>query len=551
VTATQPIQLPQGYFVDWEKMQAVFWRWLPRVLLIIVGLHWAIGVWPFTPVEGDDQGVVNTLEAWSSTPRLLPRVAYPYAIQPGTYLVLRGLNGLSSLGWLQLYAAMSAAGAVWFVVASTFILVPLTRLRPTWVALSLLTAQELGAAAYYANTSAIAGAVVLSGLLIGMRRPSPAGGVIAGAVIAFGAWLRLDALLPTLAFLPLLVASHVLWRRAFVCTAFAAVVALLLLVALLAVSGLTPCDSWMVYQTRTAGTDWSPLLTRGWLALSSTMGLGSAAGLILWLVRRQWALLVVTILGSLPSIAVYGRSLTTPKYLYYAIPFLALPALWTIAAIASARHGVIRCVKFAWLAVLALEVFTGLRTSNERFRRFDPGEFWLQVVSRPWRGKTLQWGLGDGEVIPTDDGPRLRGGLWYAPAMWHREKSAAQAELILLDKQLNDPRTKRVIVSTYLSQQVVEGWLQRHAFVLLSHTVADADCRRSWWRRGSRDLTVVLVNQSPNERTLFADASRDPQGLLFVNDRGKIGRIALGASLADWQLLSRRENGCLACYRHW
>ncbi|MDB6165209.1 MAG: hypothetical protein JWQ83_349, partial [Lacunisphaera sp.] len=33
------------------------WRiWLPRVILVLLGLHFGRGVLPFTPVEGDELG---------------------------------------------------------------------------------------------------------------------------------------------------------------------------------------------------------------------------------------------------------------------------------------------------------------------------------------------------------------------------------------------------------------------------------------------------------------------------------------------------------------
>jgi len=51
-----------------------------------------------------------------------------------------------------LLVAMSSAGAAWFATIATCIIAPLVKLKNCWVALCLLSAQELGAAACYANT---------------------------------------------------------------------------------------------------------------------------------------------------------------------------------------------------------------------------------------------------------------------------------------------------------------------------------------------------------------------------------------------------------------
>jgi len=533
------------------EKRATFWRWLPRLLLLAVAMHWAGGIWPCAPVEGDEQGVINGLEAWTRTPGLFPKTAYLYAIQPGSYWALRWLHVMLHVAYLPLLVAMSSAGAAWFATIATCIIAPLVKLKNCWVALCLLSAQELGAAACYANTSALAGAVVLTGLLIGLRRDSMGSAVVAGAVIAAGGWLRLDALLVTPVLLPALLAGQVPWRRAFLRTAVVAVVVLFLLLTLLRASGLGVTDSWKLYLTR-PGSDWSLLLTRGWLALSLSWGLGGVAGLVLWLLRGQWLLLAVTVFGSLPSIAGYGGSLTTPKYLFYALPFLALPAVWSAAA-ASRSNGLLgRWLGRAWLLVLVGELFTGVRTSSAEYRRYEPGAFLVRLLACPWHNKTMEWGFGEGEVVPTDDGPRLRGGLWYSPAMWLREKDNSRAALVELDRQMNDRRIRRVVTSTYLSWQVVDGWLLRHAFGRVGRTslVANPGSHTSIWRYDNRDIEVILVNHGRGERPQFEDVSREPQGLLFVNDRGKIGRVALGACLEDWRLLTVGENGCLSVYRH-
>lgn len=64
-------------------------RWWPRILLVLLVLHYAQGIFPCVAVEGDEQGVVNGVLALQKNRNDFEQVAYLYALQPGVYKLIR------------------------------------------------------------------------------------------------------------------------------------------------------------------------------------------------------------------------------------------------------------------------------------------------------------------------------------------------------------------------------------------------------------------------------------------------------------------------------
>jgi hypothetical protein len=530
-------------------------RWLPWILLLVVVADLARGILPFAPVEGDEQACLNGLEIWSRHPALFPGAAYLYEIQPGSYQIIAQLQRWTGADYIVLFGVCTVLGATIFIALSSLILTRVTLLPIGWCALIALCGQELVTAAYYLNTSALAGAFVMGGIALTMSRRPLWSLWLASLALAIGGWLRLDALLITPAVLGLKLYTGLDGRRALRQTAAISTITLVILLGLLTLAHTSLSAAWINLRARGISGEWQPLIIKGPLVLSYVLFLTSFAGVALLVCRRQWHLLSVVVLGVVPSIFIYGRHFTTTKYLYYAAPFLLLPGLWLL------RESLTLPTNRRWIGRLAfgtlifaglIESCIGLQTSSAAYRRFDPAALSVTFASGKRGEKTWAWGLGEGEIIPTDDAFRMRGALAFAPEVWHRQKVQILGEVHRLDVELSRPGTTYAVTSTYLSMVLVHAWLWRHGFMPgesqtflrneTSHTTA--------WTAPGRTMTVVFINQTTTEAQEFSEATKHEGGMLFINDRGDLAFRHLASDPVVWRQLSPVRNGLLTLYAH-
>lgn len=524
--------------------------WLPRVILCLLCLHLSRGLLPIVPVEGDDLGVVNGLEAWTRGSGDFADAGYLYAIQPGSYHVLAALTRLLGLSPMLAFGLGTIISAAGFIVLASFVLADAARLRPAWVAVALLLTQEITTAAYYANTSAMAGAWVMAGLLATQRARRPAGLIFAGLLIGFGGWLRMDSLLLS----PLVLLLRVQTVRpgqALRETAAVAAVSVLTLLLGCAAIGLGPATIAQQVSAREVVRDWHTLLVNGWLVLGPVTTLASLLG-ILWLgASARWRQLGLVLAGAVPSLAFYGGNFTSPKYLYYAAAFLLLPALCGLQKLIQAgRAG--PWVAGTVLAAFAGENLVGIQSSTPEFRRYEPAAAHVATGSLSLAGKELRTGLGEGEIIPTDDGPRLRGGQFWAPLFWRREKNAMRQELASFAEAMTSRPAGLVITSTYLSFRVADGWLRQHGYRIGPPRHFSGNPSSYTRECQSPDRTVILaqINHTPADAAEFAGLIQPAVRTLFVNDRGEIGFRHLAGQASDWRPLSSSGNHLITLYEH-
>jgi MFS family permease len=524
--------------------------WLPRLLVIGLVLHLSRGLLPFVPAEGDDLGVVNGLEAWRRNTGDFAEASYLYAIQPGSYWLVAGLERLTGVAAMTAFGAASAAGAAGFIALAAFLLADLTGLRPAWAAVALLLAQETTTAAFYANTNALAGCSVMGALLLARRARTSAGFTAAGLLLGLGGWFRLDSLTlsPVVLLLRLQVAPP---RRAFLETARVAAASLVGLALACAAIGLSPQE--ILGQATTRGglvTDWNLLNLYGWSTLGYVATAAALAGLAWMAITRRWLFLALALTGVLLPLAPYARNFTSQKYLYYAVPFLLLPLISWLQALWAGRAAGRRATVLI-LAAIAAESLVGLQTSAPEFRRYDPASPGVLSLAIPAGGRTIRAGFAEGELLPSTDGPRLRGGQLWAPGFWHREKTAMQQAMARFDERMSARPPAQLLTSTYLAFRLADGWLRGHGFrpEPAWHFAGNPASYTIEYRRDAQSVVLAQINHTPTDAIEFNTLVRlGPSPTLFLNDRGAIGFSHLTAGTPPWQLLSDRANGLIALY---
>jgi hypothetical protein len=124
---------------------------------------------------------------------------------------------------------------------------------------------------------------------------------------------------------------------------------------------------------------------------------GMIFGMYLLLKTSRWRLAILALVVPLPLIFAYGFSLTSPKYLLYALLFFAVPiAYGTQAVLLPNRNLILKFVAWGGTVLIAGQYF------------FTPP--WELVLARS-------------TLVSTADQVRLRGAITYTPIYWFKEKS--------------------------------------------------------------------------------------------------------------------------------
>lgn len=530
------------------------WRPLPWLLVGALVLWCSYGIWPIVPVEGDELGVVNGLEAWRRGSGDFDRAGYLYPIQPGSYLVLRALGAVGGGGYLTWFGGLSVVGALAFAVGAARLLADVLEQRFAWVLAGLLTLQECTAAASYANTSALANAVAMAGLCCAWWAHSRRGLMLAGALLAVAGWLRADSLLVAPAVLGLRGMKSD-WRTAVRETAEVALVSGVFAVFLFRVSGVGVGELLAQYRARpnTAAPDLLALY--GWLPLGYTATIAAGVALLAALVRRAWGVFGLSVLGFAVPLAVYQGNFASPKYLHVALAFLALPVGWMLGRlIARARTSWFTgAVAGAMVLVHLSEGWFGVQTSHVSVRRFSPAPLMAECDLSRLARRNLRVGVGEGEILLPSDGPRLRGGFLWAPRVWRRLKQEMAEEQALLAKVLPEGPAPRILTCTYLSYRMVDGWLRAAGYREGEPTfLYRADSWVSRWSGPRGTVELFMINIDHDDRLRLPDLVRDGTEALFLNDIGAVGFSQLVGNATEearWQRQSPRTDALVTLYR--
>ncbi|HEU5079370.1 MAG TPA: glycosyltransferase family 87 protein [Opitutaceae bacterium] len=525
--------------------------WASYVLLALVLWHFLGGAFPFAPIEGDDQAVANGLIAWLNGWPDYRKLAYGFPIQPGSYFVYQAGLRLSGAAPFQVFGAINLIGALLFLGLSGKLLADLTGMRWSWAALLLLCAQEMSAAWCYANTSSLAGAVMLGGLLVA-RSPHTWRAIIGGLLMGLAATLRLDALLIAPACFPLLADRLGDWKHAALTTAIVAFVTAVTLVSFYAATHVSLVEAWQLYGTRGVSHSWTMLPEMCWLALSTLLLVAIVCGVRSLIRTTDLSRLAVIAFGVVPTLAIYGPNFTTTKYLYYAIPFAMIPAALWLHELATSPEKKFRRIYQLWIVGAIAEAFLGFRTTAYLYRRFEYSKTGFELAAANLGTFKLALTVGSGEVIGTADGFRVRTGTWFAPEVYRREKSDLKTETARLHSLALFGETEVMLTSTYLSNVILDGELMSrgvHPELQNPYFPGDHASRTMRWFKSPHALTTLLINHDANDRAHFAVATARSKPLYFLSDRGWQEARHLDVRAPSWTCLSPREDGLIELYR--
>jgi len=464
------------------------------VAFLVVVLYQALGFFPVAAIDGDDAGIAAGAELIASGAPDAREVAYRFEAQPGVYSILVLLRRLVGLRCLEGFALISAVAALAFLLCSALLLADVLGVPVPVCGLALLMLQETLAAGNCANSAAPASAFAIAGLLL-LARP---GGWLhvagAGLLIGIGGWLRPDVVAVTPVALVLL--ARVDRRRALRRLAFAGGVALAAFLLVYTASGCNLGELFgglLMYTTtaehKTSNVPWvlGVAAIRTYVAyFAFPVVLLAGYGLLLAAFRRQWHLLALFALGFAPAWLVHASNFTSPRYLYAAIPFLMLPALYGLLF-----PGRRKAVPAVAVLLLVGQYLVGARlVLRAKPWALEPKPSGLVVWSHEFdQGPLLRASiaLGPGTVIPTFDGPRFSSGIAFSPLAWREYKLALATGVARIADYIRDFRGDRleVCTSSWFARTVVNELLASSGFRLERlQLLTMPGATQLLWRRG-------------------------------------------------------------------
>lgn len=432
--------------------------WLPWLIVALLAAWSAQGIRPVTTVEGDEQGVLFGLAGMVRNDPWLLQMRYFYAIQPGSYQVMAALMRIFDCAPETAFSLLTVTGAAGFALAGAWLLRLLLGWSLGWALVAMLWCQEVNTAAYYMNTSALAGAVALLAVILA-HQPSRAAWAGSAALLAVAGWLRADSLLIAPACLGLAYWREKQWWPAIVETTLIALGSLAGFIALCVLSGSSLAHAMEVYGRRGfMHTQWRAFFEVFPLILSPALVLAGILGVGMLVRQRRWALGLVLASGIAASLVAHGSELTTPKYFYYIVPFLLIPALAAVdairAAIATGPRSLRLALPLCAGGILLADAGLGLRTVTPERRVLLPAPTLATLAHTTWREKPLALVVGPGELIPNVDGFRVRTGHGFAPLAWRREKQRIQTDIAIIRSWLQDRSDLTIYWSGWVTAQI-------------------------------------------------------------------------------------------------
>lgn len=552
--AVEPLITPRATGLCVVAVVAVFLLWI----------NFFIGAFPFAPIEGDDQGILNGLAEIGRGRDGMPSLAYSRELQPGTYEIVSRSADFFNVPSRTVFFITSLAAAAWFIVCSAWLGARIVGLGFVWILLGSLMSQEMVTAGAYANTSTIGGAFVISGLLVIEIASSWPALFLGALLMAIGGWARLDALALTPAALVILMRHRpvpsAIWR-----TLAVALLTTMTLLLLLLASGISVSTIWETFRAKgPVGGIWATL-SRVYL-LVGIFGLAASLGGLFWAGRnKSWSLVGFFFAVFIPLFAVHGRSFETPKYFYYGCPVLVWLILYLLAQLR--RNFAVSGWSDSWpVRLMGLTVLTGflieplvaVRTAplDPPLGQTDSG-IRIIAVSLP-SGRIAEMVIGPGNSIPTSDGLRFRGGHFFAPFEWFLAKERVLSFNQVLVRVLDSQGNAVFVSTTYFTWQIMTGRLRELGFSPSDGgplSIDNPSSRIVIWINKDNKITEYRINHTQfrgiEMKKVFDGLDRE-QMVFFLSDMDThYNSEMMKDSGQEWRRVDAEGRGILALYERY
>lgn len=428
------------------------------LFFIVLLIYQSLAFFKIAPVESDGNGFANGSSIMLQSKWGNNWAAYSFASQSGTYAVINLLSRATGLKPLASFSILSSICSVIFVVVSSLLISKVISMDFSICGLGLLLFQESITGGYYANSNVIASIFIITSLyLVSINGGKLYEMIIIGVLIGIGAWIRFDSIMiaPAIIFLlylPLQFHFREIIKILLTIFIFAFIVILSALYGSGSSISLMLANAAGHFGSEPVGTQNLGIPMIGGADIKSYLSYFSALlaflilfGIIEIIKTKKWILLGFIVSGIVPFFLVYSGTITTPKYMYYLLPF------WGLLAALGFSRVVLNRSKTLWgntllivLALLSLQYIIGFRaTFKSKPYINDPNPTLIKIFSLPLtRGPISSFSIvvGPGSMINTADGDRLSSGFLFAPIVWINNKNDLEREISSLSSIIANSR---------------------------------------------------------------------------------------------------------------
>lgn len=392
------------------------------------------------PVEGDGIAIAVASQHLLENNIVGTAAAYRPSFQPGTYALVELASKVTGLDTYTFFSLTSALCCLIFIYISSSFVSALTQYPiPVCGILLLLLLPQIYSEGNYPNSTVLAAAggslaflVLVNPKILGFDRL-----LLAGFFIGAGAFFRFDFALMGFSTLPLLL------RRQESCKAIISFIIIglaggVVAIGLMLLFGANPLDLLSTSRAHlNSSGSWITILRLNALTLAEFFPISTAVLLLIGVFavcrRGQAVELSLILVGFLPLWLAYSMALTTPKYLYYALPFLlfgcitGLKYLFELAASGGNK------ILGALTLVLVLQLLIGVNFElREKPWRLERSPKLLPIAEFSFASgllSELSFHIGVGSAWPSHDGPSYPFGTFWGPLAWYHEKAASKKSL--------------------------------------------------------------------------------------------------------------------------
>lgn len=418
------------------------------IIFILATVYLAIGMYPISPIEGDGTAIANGATHLAADGLDAISSVYRYPAQPGTYIVVASLHRLLGVSSLVVFSVLSAVCSICFVFLSAAILLKLFDHPFYSCGMIVLLFQESFSGGYYANSTVIAAAVFMFGTYILTFSATPFRLLIGAIFLAIGVWIRLDVVLIFPAIL--LILYRIAWGRSlFPLLIVVGVVCFFCTVAIYA-SRVSINDIFLAGRShlaersaRTQGLG-IPLIgtpdVKSYLSFFSLLILFlQALGIAIILKQQRWYILGLFLAGVVPFYLIFSGVVSSPKYLYYLIPFFSIPLVSLAMSVTNRPRRTRVVILASGISLFILQYVIGLRAyfadkqyieQSYSLARSHPTL--VTLLGLAFEESSIQGAsivIGAGTLINTADNIRLSSGIAFSPLTWNHQKRLLNKEL--------------------------------------------------------------------------------------------------------------------------
>ena len=395
-------------------------------ILCTLFLVWAaVGVFPLSCYETDSMHIIAGCNNYlcgrgNLTP---PNYSYAYDMQPLVTLVVVNFKYvLAFLSCEQIYCLLTAFAALLFCIGCLLFGVEVAGLRKEYVLLSLFLIPESYACAYYPNSTTLAAALFVWGLLLLIRKKW----TLAGLLLCLSPLFRVDVLIVYPTIFPLLLHQGYEWKRSILISAVYALAVIAVVCLGCWLMHANPLNSLCSYDSMNDNQYFASAVKYAVVTFYTVLGvLALPMGLTLMAKNKQCKLLFLCLLPMFLLHIMFRNTGCATKHYLYLLPFVCIIYAFALQGVYHLRSKVLTYVICCGILLFCLiSIRFDLPSSpwrNEKKSEAHVGPVMLLAENSKSKFRP-QLGIGAGQLIPTLDEFMLATGNAFYPFYIHNYK---------------------------------------------------------------------------------------------------------------------------------